>query len=216
MRKYQHTLKSENFCKYSIWSISRYEIFAPIYSRLKDARLLRITDKKTYKAFIIAGQLYSKFLKEQPWKTTKTDADADDNFDIPVRISNNISVKSDRKPIFIEKLPDILSANFSNGYRLNSPIEMIRFRAFAADEFGTDISLSDEELQTHIAACGINFDGKVYIVSAEVEERIRGLAENYFADGAKAIFSASRTHFQQDDGFYRCTHHTPAEQYGFF
>jgi len=90
----------------------------------------------------------------------------------------------------IEKLTDVLSERFANGYRLNSPIEMARFRSFAAEDLGEEITLTDEELKIYIAACGTTFDGKVYAVSAQAKERIKRLAEDYFTDGAQAIFFA--------------------------
>ena len=93
-------------------------------------------------------------------------------------------------PEVIEKLTDVLSSHFANGYRLNSPIEMARFRSFAAEDLGEELTLTDEELKRHIAACGTTFDGKVYAVSAQAKERIKGLAEDYFADGAQVIFFA--------------------------
>jgi len=93
-------------------------------------------------------------------------------------------------PEVIEKLTDVLSSHFANGYRLNSPIEMARFRTFAAEDLGEELTLTDEELKRYIAACGTTFDGKVYAVSAPTKERIKELTEDYFADGAQAIFFA--------------------------
>jgi hypothetical protein len=93
-------------------------------------------------------------------------------------------------PEVIEKLTDVLSAHFANGCRLNSPIELARFRSFAAEDFGEEILLPDEELKRYISACGTTYDGKVYAVSAETKERIKELVDGYFSDGAQAIFFA--------------------------
>jgi hypothetical protein len=90
----------------------------------------------------------------------------------------------------VKRLAQVLSAHFANGFRLNSPIELARFRTFAADDLGEEILLSDEELKRHIVACGTAFVGKIYTVSTEAKERIKKLAEEYFADGAQAIFFA--------------------------
>lgn len=90
----------------------------------------------------------------------------------------------------IEKLIHVLSAHFANGYRLNSPIELERFRSFAAEYFGEEIVLPNEELKRYISACGTTHDGKVYAVSAETKERIKELADDYFSDGAQAILFA--------------------------
>ncbi len=92
--------------------------------------------------------------------------------------------------IVIDKLMQILSKRFANGLRINSPIELARFRSFAAEDLGEKILLPDEELKSYIAGCGTTFDGKVYAVSAQTKERIRELVEKYFADGAQAIFFA--------------------------
>ena len=89
-----------------------------------------------------------------------------------------------------EQVTNVLIAHFSNGYRLNSPIEMMRFRSFAAEDLGGELTLSDEELKSYISACGTTYDSKVYVVSAEAKEQIKQLAEEYFADGAQAIFFA--------------------------
>lgn len=98
--------------------------------------------------------------------------------------------KAHLDPAVVEQLTDVLSTHFSNGYRLNSPIEMARFRSFAAEDLGEEITLSDDELKSYIAACGTAFDGKVYTVSVQSQERIKELADEYFSDGAQAIFFA--------------------------
>lgn len=109
--------------------------------------------------------------------------------------TNELAVKTPLTPSkptldsgVVEKLLNVLSAHFSNGYRLNSPIEMARFRSFVKEDLGEELVLSDDLLKAYIAACGTNYDDKIYMVSAETKERIKELAEVYFADGAQAIF----------------------------
>lgn len=106
----------------------------------------------------------------------------------PKKLAEPVSVGID--PLLVEQLTGLLSVHFSNGYRIDSPIEMVRFRSFAAADLGKELTLTDEELKSYIVACGTNFDGKVYSVSAQAKERIKELAEDYFADGAQAIFFA--------------------------
>ncbi|MDR2733017.1 MAG: hypothetical protein LBC99_00055 [Spirochaetota bacterium] len=93
-------------------------------------------------------------------------------------------------PAVARQLTDLLSLRFSNGYRLDSPIEMTRLRSFAAADSGKELALSDDALKDCIAACGTTYNGKVYAVSAEAKERIRELTERYFANGAQLIFFA--------------------------
>lgn len=49
------------------WSIKKPKVFKQIYNKLLGTKLLRITDKNTYRIFIVAGKLYLKFLKEKPF-----------------------------------------------------------------------------------------------------------------------------------------------------
>ncbi len=94
-------------------------------------------------------------------------------------------------PLVVKKLTDILLAHFSNGYRLNSPIEMMRFRSYFSEDYGEEITLNDEEMTAHITACGTVYEGKVYVVSTETKEKIKEMAEEYFKCGAQAIFFAA-------------------------
>jgi len=116
-------------------------------------------------------RMFKEFLLRHPDPVTTL---AKDNFDLAV----------------IGKVADVISARFANGFRLNSSIELSRFRTFYANELGEEISLSDEELNKYIVASGTTFDGKVYSVSSETKEQIKGLVENYFAGGAQVIFYA--------------------------
>lgn len=88
----------------------------------------------------------------------------------------------------IEKFTSIISKRFSNGFRLNSSIELSRFRTFYANDLGEEILLSDEELNMCLRASGTTFDNKVYSVSPETKDKIKRLVEKYFTDGAQAIF----------------------------
>jgi hypothetical protein len=86
-----------------------------------------------------------------------------------------------------KKLTQILSTHFSNGFRINSPIEIVRFRRFAVKD-NAKIHLSDDELINAIIACGIYFEDKVYTVTQQAKNRIKELANDYFKNGAQIIF----------------------------
>ena len=49
----------------SLWEYAHYNAFSPIYKKLIEAKMLRITDRNTHKVFITAGQLYLRFLKDK-------------------------------------------------------------------------------------------------------------------------------------------------------
>jgi hypothetical protein len=121
--------------------------------------------------YIRTLRMFKEFLSRHPVPVTTF---SKDNFDIAL----------------IEKVTEVISTYFTNGLRLNSPIELARFGTFYANNFGKEISLPDEELKKYIVACGTTFGSKVYSVSIPTKERLRELAEEYFADGAQTIFYA--------------------------
>ena len=92
------------------------------------------------------------------------------------------------KPAFLEMIIGLISAHFPNGFRVDSPIELLRFRRFATEDFGDEISIPDEELMKFIASCGIFFDGKVYVIGNEIESTIKNKIDLAISAGAEIIF----------------------------
>lgn len=99
-------------------------------------------------------------------------------------------IKTEFDPTVIEKVTKVLSLHFNNGYLLDSPIQLVRFLSFAKDVFGEEISLPDEVVKNYISSCGTLYGNRVYPVSDETKERIKEMADEYFSDGAQAIFFA--------------------------
>jgi hypothetical protein len=93
--------------------------------------------------------------------------------------------------VSISWVTDILSSFFSNGFRIDSLIELSRFRHFTAIKNGDKLSLSDENLRKIIVSCGTLFDGKVYVVTEETETRIKSLINKAVSSGAGLIFYGS-------------------------
>jgi len=105
------------------------------------------------------------------------------------RFSSEIAINNfEFEPTMVEKSIKILTDRYNNGFRVDSLIEISRFRRFITDDLGDEVYLSDEELKHLIISCGMLFEGKVYIVSSEAKEYINGLGEEYFKSGAKIIF----------------------------
>ncbi len=84
----------------------------------------------------------------------------------------------------------VLMAHFPHGFKVDSPIELMRFRNFAAKTPDCDIRLCDETLKSAIVACGTLFEGKVYVVNEETGRRLRDVIDTEFASGAEVIYYA--------------------------
>ena len=54
-----------------IWECTQPNSFYPLYKRLANAKLFRITDRNTHKVFVEAGELYLRFLEEKPFTLKK-------------------------------------------------------------------------------------------------------------------------------------------------
>lgn len=94
------------------------------------------------------------------------------------------------EPKVLVAVSDVLSAHFPNGFRVDSPIELMRFRNYAADS--TDIIPPvDEDLKKAISLCGTLFEGKVYVVGKETESRLKEEIGAAIASGVEVIYYAS-------------------------
>lgn len=103
-------------------------------------------------------------------------------------VEDGAAVKTTFEPIFIEKITKLISVHFPNGFRLESPIELSRFHRFASEDLGEEILIADEELVKAISTCGTFFEGKVYVVDGEIENRIQNNIDLEISKGAIVIF----------------------------
>lgn len=65
-----------------LWEYTNHSAFNQVYHRLTGAKLLRITDKNTHKVFIVAGQLYLRFLEEKSFTRKKAVIPVDDEHEV--------------------------------------------------------------------------------------------------------------------------------------
>ncbi len=97
----------------------------------------------------------------------------------------------------VENLKEVLKENFSKGLRLDSPIELARFKYFYLDKYKMEVSFTESVLKEHILKSGILFDSKIYLLSNEVKELIKNSVDGYFNEGAQAIFYSEFYHVNE-------------------
>jgi hypothetical protein len=88
-------------------------------------------------------------------------------------------------------ITSILGAHFNNGIRIDSPIELKRFRKFSLEYFGRELPLSDEKLKDEIMKSGLFFEGKVYSLSEQTKDSLRKTAISAFQSGCGILFYSS-------------------------
>ena len=99
----------------------------------------------------------------------------------------NTSSNTMLEPAFAQMIVDNDDA-FSNGFRIGSPIELLRFRRFAAENFGNEI-LTDEELIKSILLAA-SYLWKVYVIGNGIESKIRNNVDLEFQMGRNHFYSS--------------------------
>jgi len=92
------------------------------------------------------------------------------------------------EPDVLKAVSDILTAHFPNGFRADSPIELMRFRSYSDNASVDGLPLKDEDLFKVISLCGTLFEGKVYIVSEETKSRLKEEINAQVDNGLEIIY----------------------------
>jgi hypothetical protein len=82
----------------------------------------------------------------------------------------------------------ILETYFQNGFRLDSIIELARFRRFVAEDNTKGIPSDDNALKEAIKASGSIHKGKVFVVQQITNKVVKDLINSIFKDGTGAVY----------------------------
>lgn len=96
------------------------------------------------------------------------------------------------QPIADELYQGVLIENFQKGFRLNSPIEMRKFKRCYEQMNGKPLDEDDAEIEYKIGCCGILFEDRVFtpqtMLGDELRERLFTYIKNCFAEGKTALY----------------------------
>jgi hypothetical protein len=95
------------------------------------------------------------------------------------------------EPEVLAAVSHVLSAHFPKGFRIDSPIELDRFRNYSVDDSTDGIPANDEDLKKAISLCGTLFEGKVYVVGKETESRLKEEIDAEVVSGTEIIYYAN-------------------------
>lgn len=91
-----------------------------------------------------------------------------------------------------KRIVNVLNQNFKNGFRLNSPLEIRRFRLNYEKLNGESLSSSDEEIEKTISSCGIVYENKLYLsknmLSDSLKEKLLNYIDATFDTGITSIY----------------------------
>jgi hypothetical protein len=121
-------------------------------------------------------------------KSTPTEWSAKQSIHGKASIPDLFSVNKAFNLEVVKAVSDILTAHFPNGFRVNSPIELMRFRSYSDDASVDGLPAKEEELIRVISSCGTLFEGKVYIVSNETKCRLKEEINTQVDSGLEILY----------------------------
>lgn len=105
------------------------------------------------------------------------------------KLINNSTVVSENSPalMYRDGIVNILDSYYSYGFRIGSPIELMRFRNYA-EACGVSVPELDESLEQEILAAGTQIDGRVFVFGKAMVDELKTKIVSIFSTGAEVIF----------------------------
>lgn len=139
------------------------------------------------------------------WQNNKDGFDillSEANQRYPYDDSSNIGISSNSYPVqdedthknryISQKLYDLLASKFPRGYKIGSYMEFSRLKKFYCDEYGDEIDMDRKDVDEDVRACGIEYDGRVYLPELmcpdSIKEVLLSFIDGYFENGGSYIF----------------------------
>ena len=102
----------------------------------------------------------------------------------------------------------ILQEAFPRGFRLDSAIEIKKFKRHWASLNDEDIEFEDKKIEQFIKCCGVVYDGRVYspssMLSEDLEMKLFSYINNSFSQGVSALFFEALFNEFSDDFLEYC------------
>lgn len=181
--------KLQRLTSWKLISTENYNEALETYKLLCENNLFGATNRKSYFNYTTAINKFLCYLKKTAQikpHTASTDAQCQlnlfDRYNTEPEFDENV----------INSFKALLNEKFSKGFRLSSPIELRKFKAWYEEVEHKKFDESDEQLKKYILHCGIEYDDKLYLVenllSNEIKDKLFSYIEKTFAAGIAAIF----------------------------
>ena len=103
------------------------------------------------------------------------------------QLTQKLAYEPKWEPQYTEDITKILLEKFKYGFRISSIIELMKIRNYAEAE-GMDLPSSDDELEKEISAAGTLIDGKIYVFSKKLLDKLGVIIDEIFQTGVTVIF----------------------------
>jgi len=106
---------------------------------------------------------------------------------LPLRAAKEEPAQNAIRHSYRDQVVDVLREHYPSGFRLESIIDIKRFRRYA-EERNAEIPGSDDELKNEIRKVGVKIDDKVYLIEQETFLFIRKTIDTLASDGSRILF----------------------------
>ena len=106
---------------------------------------------------------------------------------LPLRATKDELAQNAVHHSYRDQVIDVLRDHYPYGFRLESIIDIKRFRRYA-EERNAELPGSDDELKNEIRKSGVKIDDKVYLIEEDTFAFIRRTLESLASDGSKILF----------------------------
>lgn len=106
---------------------------------------------------------------------------------LPLRATKDEPAQNTVSHSYHGQVIDVLREHYPYGFRLESIIDIKRFRRYA-EERNAELPESDDELKNEIRKSGVKIDDKVYLIEEDTFAFIRRILETLAADGSRVLF----------------------------
>ena len=105
----------------------------------------------------------------------------------PLRVQKDESTQNNLRSSYRDQVIAVLREHYPYGFRLESIIDLKRFRRYA-EEQNTELPESDDDLRVEIRKAGVKIDDKVYLIEQNTFAFIRKAIDALALDGSKILF----------------------------
>ena len=106
---------------------------------------------------------------------------------LPLRAQKDEPAPNEVRTSYRDQVIAVLGEHYPYGFRLESIIDLKRFRRYA-EEQNAELPESDDDLRVEIRKAGVKIDDKVYLIEQDTFAFIRKTIDTLALDGSKILF----------------------------
>lgn len=154
---------------------------------LANSKFVRLNQRKS-NIFSRALRKYMEFQRDRQQRQSTQQEKT-----VPVMLPSQVKSAPEKmvaKPI--ENIHALLLEEYPNGFRLNSSLEMKKFKKKYESKYGTALGMPDDQCEWSIRQCGIVHDNRLYcpekMLSDDTKEKLEEYIKESFQKGKKCLF----------------------------